>query len=378
MPTVFILDAAALADIRRRVASKDAALRPALDRLRREADAALNAGPFSVMDKEAVPPSGDKHDYMSLGSYWWPDPAKPDGLPYIRRDGEHNPEGNKLDHASLARMRSGVETLALAWFFTGRTDYAAHAARLLRAWYLDPATAMRPHLEFGQGIPGRCTGRPIGIIDTAGDAALLDYVGLLAGSPCWSDGDRRALQAWYRAYLDWLLTSAHGRGEAETQNNHATWYDAQAAAFALFTEQPDAARACLARVPERRLAAQIEPDGRQPAELGRTRAMTYTAFNLNAMFTLARLGEHVGLDLWRFETPDGRGLRKALDWLAPYVDGRRNWPYQEIGAPPREVFCRLFRMAARAYCEPAYETVVERVGGADLAASRINLLFPAA
>jgi hypothetical protein len=377
-PVVLVLDADALMDTRRRVASGDAALKPALERLRREADAVMKAGPWSVMDKAAVPPSGDKHDYMSLGTYWWPDPAKPDGLPYIRRDGEKNPEGDALDHASLARMRSAVETLALAWFLTNRPDYAARAATLLRTWYLDPATAMHPHLEFGQGIPGRCTGRAIGIIDTAGDVSLLDFVGMLRGSSQWPETDHRALQGWYRRYLDWLLTSAHGQGESRTQNNHATWYDAQVAGFALFTGQPDLARRHLTAVPERRLAAQIEPDGRQPAELSRTRSLTYTAFNLNALFTLARLGGHVGVDLWNSRTPDGRGIRKAIDWLVPYVTGNLAWPYQQIGELPREVLCRLLRMAAVAYGDIAYEEAFRRTCGTGFADSRISLLFPSA
>ena len=375
-PAVFVLDAAALCTTRQRIADRDPAHMPALERLRREADAALTAGPFSVMEKSVVPPSGDKHDYMSCGTYWWPDPDKPDGLPYIRRDGEVNPEANAFDHPRQAKMRAAVETLALAFFLTGEAAYAARAARLLRVWYLDSATAMRPHLEFGQAIPGRCTGRGIGIIDTAGDVAFLDYVGLLAGSSQWSSADHQALRDWYRCYLDWLLTSTHGLDEARTRNNHGNWYDAQVVGFALFTGQPLLARQRLDAVPTTRLAAQIEPDGRQPAELSRTRAMTYTVFNLHAMATLARLGVHVGLDLWAFETPDGRGIRRAVDWLVPYIEGRQTWPYRQLDEPPREGWCRLLRWASLAYRAKDYERVLQQCCGAVMADSRLNLVHP--
>src|SRR5512142_174353 len=91
-PRVFALDPMALREAKRLVAAGDRSLRPAVERLRRDAAAALGAGPFSVIQKSRVPPSGDKHDYLSFGPYWWPDPKKPNGLPYIRRDGEVNPE----------------------------------------------------------------------------------------------------------------------------------------------------------------------------------------------------------------------------------------------------------------------------------------------
>ena len=56
------------------------------------ADAALAGPAYSVTSKTRTPPSGDKHDYISMGPYWWPDPSRPGGEPYVRRDGEVNPE----------------------------------------------------------------------------------------------------------------------------------------------------------------------------------------------------------------------------------------------------------------------------------------------
>ena len=77
------------------------------------------------MDKTITPPSGDKHDYMSQAPYWWPDPAKADGRPYIRRDGQRNPEINRLtDHDNLGRLTSAVATLGLAYSAERGTEYA--------------------------------------------------------------------------------------------------------------------------------------------------------------------------------------------------------------------------------------------------------------
>ena len=232
-PTVFLLDGVRLAQVRQQVQQGAGELAEALRFIRSQGDKALTARPWSVMDKDFVPPSGDKHDYYSIGPYWWPDPSKADGLPYIRRDGETNPERNRFDNAGLKATVSAVQDLALAWHFTEDSRYAERAALLLRHWFLDPATKMNPHLQYGQAIPGRTEGRGIGIIDTASLVSLVDAVGMLTTSEAWTDADHQALRTWFRAYLDWLLTSTHGREEGRTKNNHAIWYDVQLASFAL-------------------------------------------------------------------------------------------------------------------------------------------------
>jgi hypothetical protein len=229
LPRVFVLDGPALATARARAAAGDKTLAEAVADLRRDADKALKAGPFSVTDKKETPPSGDKHDYMSVGPYWWPDPSKPDGKPYIRRDGEVNADRGKFDNVPLGHMAGAVAVLGPAWYFTGHEPYAAHAARLLRAWFLDEKTRMNPNLNYGQAIPGVTDGRAAGIIDTVCLIDLVDAVGLLAGAKAWTDADQKALEGWFREYLKWLRESRIGKDEEKAGNNHGTWYDAQAA-----------------------------------------------------------------------------------------------------------------------------------------------------
>jgi len=373
---VFLADRERLAEAKRRLERGDPRLKPSLKKLLREADRALGAGPFSVMQKKMVPPSGDKHDYMSVGPYWWPDPSKPEGKPFIRRDGEVNPLRNTYDNVPLGKMRSSVNTLSLAFYFSGKEAYAEHATRLVRTWFLDPETRMNPNLEFGQAIPGRCDGRGIGIIDTSGLPTLCDSVGLLRDSAAWTPRDQKALQDWFRKYLHWLRTSSHGRYESKTRNNHATWYDVQVASFALFTGQVDVAREVLEAVGMRRIATQITPDGRQPLELRRTKSFDYSVGNLRGMFELARLAEHVGVDLWHFETEgDGRSIRGALDWLIPYAVENKKWPAKQIKRLRPSKFFPLLRRAAAAYREPRYEMMISRLPGVD-PADRIHLFWP--
>ena len=376
LPRLFVIDPARLAQVRRRVAAGDETLEPAVRRLRGQANNALKAGPFSVMDKTAVPPSGDKHDYMSRGPYWWPDPTKPDGLPYMRRDGRVNRDSRSLDSVPLGRMASSVATLALAYYLTSHEPYAGHAAKLLRTWFLDDATRMSPHLKYGQGIPGRCTGRGIGIIDTTRLVSVVDAVGMLEGSEAWSDADQKALQEWFRRYLRWLLASGHGRAESRASNNHGTWYDVQVASYALFVGRPEVAKKALEGSARKRIAAHIEPDGRQPRELARTKAFSYSTMNLTGLFHLASLGDRAGVDLWHYQTRDGRCIRKALDWLIPFATGQKPWRHKQIRKLHPASLFPLLRRAATAYAEPRYEALIGKLQGADTRADRTNLLYP--
>ena len=323
---------------------------PALAKLERDAQKALTSGPFSVVAKTVTPPSGDKHDYMSQAPYFWPDPKSANGLPYIRRDGERNPEINKItDHRVLDEMESAVETLALAYYFTGKEKYAAKAAALLRVFFLDPSTRMNPNLQFAQAIPGVNTGRGIGLIETRGLTRVVDAIGLLSPAKSWLASDQKGLESWVAQFLQWMLESKNGRDEAAAKNNHGTFYDVQVVSFALFLNRRDLARSVLEEAKSKRIAVQIEPDGRQPLELARTKAWSYSVMNLEGLFTLARLGENVGVDLWNYETKDGRSIRKAIHFLMPFANGEKKWPYQQLGEFQPEMFFHLLTRSAAHY-----------------------------
>jgi hypothetical protein len=370
---LLVLDRAHLSAARERIRAGDERLAAALAALQADAEKALARAPVSVMDKTIVPPSGDTHDYLSQAPYWWPDPARPGGRPYVRRDGERNPEIDRIsDHDNLGRMVSAVSTLGLAFHFTGRDEYAAHAARLVRVWFIDPATRMNPHLRFGQGIPGITDGRGIGIIETRGLPDLLDGVLFISTSARWTKADEAALQAWMRAYLTWLVESPHGRDESRNGNNHETWYDVQVAALALYTRQPEVARRTLARSRDR-IARHVEPDGSQPREIERTRGWDYSVFNLTAFFHLAALGDRTGVDLWSHRTADGRSLRRALDFLVPFAQKHREWPTRQITPFRPGAIHGLLRRAAAAWKEPAYAALAARVGGGS---ARTELTVP--
>ena len=339
---------------------------PALARLLDDAAKALAQPPLSVTEKGAVPPSGDKHDYLSLAPYAWPDPKRPDGLPYVTRDGRINPERDSIpDHLYFSRIVSTTETLGLAYYFTGDERFAEHGALLLRVFFVDPATRMNPNLQFAQGVRGKEPGRAAGIIDTAEIARLIDGAQLFATSTSF-DGDlRNGLSGWFRDYLGWLRDSELGRKEGRASNNHGTWYDVQVVALALATGQSELAQEVLLFSRKRRIGREIEPDGSQPEELARTRSWHYCLFNLRAFVELASLGERVGVDLWRYQTSDGRSIRKAIDWLLPYALGQKPWATPEIGGVNRAELWPVVRLAAYRLGDSQLAQVAAQLGAGD-------------
>ena len=300
----------------------------ALERTRvlRLAEASLAEAPLTITATSSPRSAGGPHDYFSEGDYWWPDPENPGG-PYLRRDGESNPTNFDGHRRALRRMSRLVPALAAGWLLTGDARYARHAARHLRAWFLDPATRMSPHLRYAQAIHGRSTGRGVGIIDTIHLVEVSRAIEALASAPGLSPAESRGVRQWFADYLAWMTTSPNGIEERDAKNNHGTCYVMQAAAFARLTANEARLAWCRERFRRVIVPTQVAPDGSFPLELARSKPYSYSLFNLEALSAAVELLTVPGEDLWRFETADGRGLRRAVAWLVPYVRDKRRWPF---------------------------------------------------
>ena len=377
LPNVFYADPHVLADAKARLAAGGTSLKPALDRLLDEANRALTVKPPSVMDKHRVPPSGDKHDYVSQAPYFWPETNAAGVVKYIRRDGERNPEsGVDSDAGRLGSVCSNVPTLALAFYFTGDEKYAAKAAEFLRVFFLDPATRMNPNLNFGQGIPGETDGRPTGLIGARGFVPLMDALGLLENSKAWTTAEQQAMRAWLEQYFTWLTTSKIGLGEFHARNNHGSFYDCQAAAIALYLGKDGFARKIIWEVRTNRIARQIEPDGRQPFELARTKSFGYSSFNLRALIDLASIGQNLGIDLWDYRAPDGGSIYSALAFMAPYANPDKKWPFRQIHGYNPNSLGELFLRAVPHYRPETYlADTLQFFQPDDLISNRCRLMF---
>jgi hypothetical protein len=298
----------------------------ALERTRvlQAAERYLSEQPVTITAFSSPRSAGGKHDYFSEGDYWWPDPANPDG-PYIQRDGMTNPDNFVAHRHALIRLSLHLPALAAAWLLTHDRRFAEHAARHLRAWFVDDATRMNPHLLYAQAIKGRVTGRGIGIIDTLHLVEVVRAIGALEQGDGLKAADAKATRAWFDRYLAWMTTHEYGQAERDAKNNHGTCWVAQVAEFARFTGRKDLTAFCSERLKSVLVPGQIAPDGSFPEELRRTKPYGYSLFNLDAFATVCQTLDPA---LFAFETADGRSVAKALAFMYPYIKDKARWPHK--------------------------------------------------
>ena len=310
------------------------------------ADAALKQKPLTITSHRAKLSEGGPNDFYSNGDYWWPDPKKPDGLPYIKRDGETNPENFTAHRDTMRELRDAVAALAGAWLATGESKYPEKAAMLLENFFLNPPTRMNPNLEYAQAIPGVTRGRGIGIIDTLHLIEIPKAVEAMEKSPAFTPELRKGLRTWFRDYAKWMTQSKNGREEASTKNNHAVAYFLQLSVFSGFTNDEVQLAKCRQRFKEVFVPTQMSEDGSFPQELARTKPYGYSIFQLDNMATLCQVLSTSEDSLWDFELPDGRGIRRAMAFLHPYLADKAAWPHPHDvqawdGWPARQP-CLLF------------------------------------
>jgi hypothetical protein len=301
----------------------------ALDRSRviGAAARALREQPRTITAVSSPRSAGGRHDFFSEADYWWPDPENPKG-PYIQRDGMTNPDNFVAHRRAMVRLSLQVPALAAAYRLTADERYARHAVQHLRAWFVDPATRMNPHLLYSQAIHGRVTGRGIGIIDTIHLVEVVRAIPALDAARAFSEADRLAVRSWFGDYLTWMTTHQYGIDEREARNNHGTCWVMQVAEFARYVGRADLTAFCRNRVRTVLIPNQIAADGSFPEELRRTKPFGYSLFNLDALSTACHILSTAEDDLWTFTLPDGRGVRTAVAFLAPFIADKTRWPHK--------------------------------------------------
>jgi hypothetical protein len=323
-----LLDAAQAGKIRATLGG-GGAFAAAADALRKNADSALKAGPWSVTTHRPPNVKAGPNDYYSEGPYWWPDPKNPNG-PYIRKDGQRNPErfmGNRTD---LDHFCTAVLALGMGASLLGDKRSAEHAATVLSVWCVDPRTRMNPNLEFGQAVRGVNSGRGTGIIDTVSLIHVAQGVALLAAEDLIEARVRDGVERWFADYLHWMTTSQKGLDEKKSGNNHATWWTAQAASYASLVGDAASQRMCWEHYRGYLVPTEIQADGSCPREEERTNSLSYSAYNLDAFSVLCRVADVSGVKLWQYRTSRGVGVAKAFEYLMPYVLHPDTWKKEEI------------------------------------------------
>ena len=291
------------------------------------ADAALVRPPISITQHPAQLSEGGPNDFFSMSDYYWPDPTKPDGKPFVQRDGQSYPGLFNEHRRAVMGLRDAVAALAAAYRVTGEARYAAKAAELLRVFFVDPATRMNANLEHAQVIVGKPTpGRGIGIIDTLHLAEVAVAIRALEGGAAFTPELMAGLRGWFRDYLVWLRDSARGQSEAKMTNNHAVAFWLQVAAFCQVAPDEALLAECRRQFKEVFVAVQMAEDGSFPLELKRTKPYAYSIFQLDNLASLCQLLATPDDNLWTFERPDRRGMRQAMAYLYPYLADKSAWP----------------------------------------------------
>jgi len=325
------------------------------DRILKAADSYLQEKPITITAFSCERSAGGIHDFYSEGDYWWPDPDNPDG-PYIRQDGISNP-GNFVKHRQLMRRLSiQVSALVAAYKITNEQHYADKAFEHLYAWFVADETRMNPSLLYAQAIKGRVTGRGIGIIDTIHLVEVAQAVMVLEEYKAIKSDDLNAIKKWFDEYLNWMFTAPYGIRERDNGNNHSTCWAMQVAAYAKLVGDKEKLNFCRQFYKTVLLPDQMAVDGSFPKETKRTKPYSYSLFNLDAMAMVCQIISTDQDNLWNFQLDDGRGMKKAVEFMAPYVKDKSNWPY-----PPDVMYFDLWPVrhpfllfAGLAYNNPDY------------------------
>jgi hypothetical protein len=292
------------------------------------ADKVLYEKPVTITSFRCERSAGGLHDFFSEADYYWPDPANPDG-PYINRDGMSNPDNFFEHRKAMVSMSRIVGSLASAYKLTGDEKYVKQAFLHLKAWFVDSETRMNPSLLYSQAIKGRYTGRGIGIIDTIHLMEVAQGILTMENARCVDKQLFAAIKTWFSEYLQWLTTHQYGKDEMNTKNNHSTCWVMQVASFAKLTGNNEILDFCRKRYREVLLPNQMGTDGSFPLEINRTKPYGYSLFNLDAMTMVCLILSDKNNDLWNYTTPDGKSIRKGIEFIYPYVADKGKWPYKK-------------------------------------------------
>ncbi|RKR83701.1 alginate lyase [Mucilaginibacter gracilis] len=292
-----------------------------------QAEWAMRQQPITITAQSSARSAGGKHDFYSEGDYWWPDPKDP-SAPYIQKDGLTNPDNFTAHRLAMIRFSQIIGALASAYKLTHQVKYIKQASLHLRAWFANPETLMNPNLQYAQAIKGLTTGRGIGIIDTIQLMEVAQGVMAMEGDPAMDKTLVGQVRNWFIQYLSWLTTSKNGLEEKAAKNNHGTCWTMQVACFARFTKNKVLTDTCINRFKNILLPNQMAADGSLPLELKRTKPYGYSIFDLDALATLCQILSTPENNLWNFYTPDGKGIKKGVEYLYPYLFDKSKWPFR--------------------------------------------------
>ncbi len=287
----------------------------------------LDSLPITVTAANCERSAGNAHDFYSEGDYWWPDPENPDA-PYIRKDGQTNPENFVAHRLAMIRLSQIVGMQTSAYLLTGDNKFVNATQKHLEAWFVNSETRMNASLLYVQAIKGRVTGRGIGIIDAIHLIEVARSVEILENNNLLPEKSLAEIKNWFAEFVIWLTTHQYGIDEMNAKNNHGTCWVMQVGAFARLTQNTEVLNFCRNRFKTVLLPNQMGENGSFPLEVVRTKPYGYSLFNLDAFMTCAEILSDENNNLYEFSTPKSLNMKLGAEFLFPYVKDKNNWPYK--------------------------------------------------
>jgi alginate lyase len=229
--------------------------------------------------------------------------------------------------------------LALAWIVSGESRFAEASADTIRAWVGTTTATADTCPDDGACQTSLIIGRTAPGFVFAAD--------LLHGSSAFDADAERAFRAWIR---DLILPTA-----SRLDNN---WGDAGTFMRIAVTDYLGDGNGYEAALDEwRHLLDLVAADGHIPLEVARGGSgLGYTQEALDYKVASAVIADRRGVDLWSHQGAAGGSLKKAVDYLARYMEDDTEWPWatdvRRRGPSP------MWELAYARWEEPAYIPLV--------------------
>ena len=281
----------------------------------------------AVTDNKKVTFEPNMHYYCSVRSYWWPDSTG--GSKYVNKDGQVNPDTKLYDNNKMVEMSYRCLILSKAFYLTGDEKYYDAFIDQLKTWFIRDSTYMIPSFEYAQIIPGHNNNRNIGSSPIEAYLPLTDVMESirLVGSVKQIDSRTLgALKTWFIEFID-DSEVRYDSISINANNNNSLAYDVLMINMNLFVGKEKRAKEIADRFYEKRILVQINEDGKQPAELQRTKAYFYSIYNLTHIVDFCYI-----VRLWypKYYLDHRKRIDLAFDFLKQYADNKEAFPYQQI------------------------------------------------
>ncbi|HEY5330509.1 MAG TPA: alginate lyase family protein [Acidobacteriaceae bacterium] len=266
------------------------------------------------------------------------------------------PKAFRAHAEALIDASTNISTLTAAYVLTRDNKYALRAGAHFRAWFVDPATRMKPDLQSANATATNVTALAAGIVDGVALAEIARSLPFLADTAALAPPDLATARAWFTSFLEWLNTSRIPVIARDTKDHTASAWLLLAASIGRLLGDETTLNSCRHRFKTPTLRNQIDATGVFHHEVVTDAPYRNSLFNYDLLAGACELLSTPFASLWPYELEDGPGMRSVAAFLYPMIHDPAGWPYPADTFRFREVPRRrpALLLAGRAYTRPEY------------------------